>query len=241
MPPEALLSAGADSGPRLAALGALSDSLDFVADAIVRFGERRHQDNSQLQVRCPDCLPGARCAVRVMQDAEMLSLASCGLECSFTLVCACAQLPLSASRWSQAAGSMQYGRTLQNHGRALCLQDAYLGRGRGGGEGTGLTEGLAHLLDRFRASAGMAVRALRLELTLLLVFHIQVRPAVWQPASGPLGTVVVPALQPRECSQCVLCAMHKPPSGNPTNVAQCASHRAGLGEVVVCVRGGRGH
>jgi hypothetical protein len=52
-------------------------------------------------------------------------------------------------------------------------QGEYLGRGRGG-EGTGLTEGLAHLLDRFRAAAGTAVRALRLELTLLLVFYLQV-------------------------------------------------------------------
>jgi hypothetical protein len=49
--PEALLAVGPDSGARLAALGALADSLDFVADAIVRFGDRRHQDNSQqLQV-----------------------------------------------------------------------------------------------------------------------------------------------------------------------------------------------
>jgi hypothetical protein len=53
-------------------------------------------------------------------------------------------------------------------------QGEYLGHGRGGGEGTGLTEGLAHLLDRFRAAAGTAVRALRLELTLLLVFYLQV-------------------------------------------------------------------
>lgn len=55
----------------------------------------------------------------------------------------------------------------------VLLQAGYLGRGRGG-EGTGLTEGLAHLLDRFRAAAGTAVRALRLELTLLLVFYLQV-------------------------------------------------------------------
>ena len=49
--PGALLAVGPDSGARLAALGALADSLDFVADAVVRFGDRRHQDNSQqLQV-----------------------------------------------------------------------------------------------------------------------------------------------------------------------------------------------
>lgn len=48
--PEALLSVGGDGSSRLAALGALSDSLDFVADAIVRFGDRRHQDNSSMGV-----------------------------------------------------------------------------------------------------------------------------------------------------------------------------------------------
>jgi len=51
--PEALLSVGGDGCSRLAALGALSDSLDFVADAIVRFGDRRHQDNSSMGVCSP--------------------------------------------------------------------------------------------------------------------------------------------------------------------------------------------
>lgn len=60
VPPEALLAAGPDSGPRLAALGALADSLDFVADAIVRFGDRRHQDNSQIQVQFSS-VPGHDC------------------------------------------------------------------------------------------------------------------------------------------------------------------------------------
>lgn len=62
VPPEALLAAGPDSGPRLAALGALADSLDFVADAIVRFGDRRHQDNSQqleVTIKPPDCCASA--------------------------------------------------------------------------------------------------------------------------------------------------------------------------------------
>lgn len=63
------------------------------------------------------------------------------------------------------------------------------------GRGNGLTEGLAHLLDRFRAASGLAVRTLRLELMLLLVHHLQAHtlphPLLFSPRapSLPLGRI----------------------------------------------------
>lgn len=47
---------------------------------------------------------------------------------------------------------------------------------KAGGEAGGLTEGLAHLADRYRALAGLCVRALRLDLLLLTVHHMQQLP-----------------------------------------------------------------
>lgn len=52
---------------------------------------------------------------------------------------------------------------------------------------SGLTEGLAQLLDRFQAASGLAIRALRLEGMLLLVHHLQANPPpfhMYSPASG---------------------------------------------------------
>lgn len=57
---EALLSAPHHDG-RCAALAALSDSLDFVADSIVHFGERRHHD---LGLQVPPLPPLASVHVR---------------------------------------------------------------------------------------------------------------------------------------------------------------------------------
>eukprot|EP00887_Chlorella_sp_A99_P002121 scaffold21.g2121.t1 len=49
-------------------------------------------------------------------------------------------------------------------------------RQRGGRLEAGLTEGLAHLADRCRALAGHCVRALRIDLLLLMLFHLQELP-----------------------------------------------------------------
>lgn len=38
----------------------------------------------------------------------------------------------------------------------------------------GLTDGLAQMLDSFRIAAGVAVRTLRIEMTLLMIHHLQV-------------------------------------------------------------------
>ena len=50
--------------------------------------------------------------------------------------------------------------------------------GSHGHGGSRLTEGLAHMLDRARAQAGQCVRALRLEMLLLMIYHLQVRRPV---------------------------------------------------------------
>ena len=49
--------------------------------------------------------------------------------------------------------------------------------GSGSHTGGRLTEGLAHMLDWARAQAGQCVRALRLEMLLLMIYHLQVRLA----------------------------------------------------------------
>ena len=50
------------------------------------------------------------------------------------------------------------------------------------GRGSGLTEGLAHLLDRYRAAAGLALRVLRLEVMLVLVRDLQARLSAHPPS-----------------------------------------------------------
>lgn len=157
----ALLAEGGDVG-RLAALAALSDSLDYVADVIHRCtgsgggpsGGRGGGGGAPLPPRAERHSTdgsgsggGSGAATPLAGEASGAGVAGSGGSGS-------------GATWQQQLGSRF--RTW---------------RRTGGGEAGGLTEGLSHLADRHRALAGQCARALRLDLLLLVLHHLQQLPA----------------------------------------------------------------
>ncbi|KAK9815816.1 hypothetical protein WJX72_010122 [[Myrmecia] bisecta] len=112
---EQLLSISGGDSNRLTNLAALSDSLDYIADVIVRSGTPQQASPAK---------------------EGPSTLAEAG------------GLPRIKSKHMRRASS-----------GAVCL-----------------TEGLAHLMDRYRALAGHCLRALRLEMHLLLIHYLQELP-----------------------------------------------------------------
>lgn len=161
LPARALLAEGGDVG-RLAALAALSDSLDYVADVIHR------------------CTggggPGGAGAGRAGSGAQLLNRADRHSTDSSGGSGSGAATPLggeAAAAGVAGSGGSASGATWQQQ-----LGSRFrTWRRTGSGEAGGLTEGLSHLADRHRALAGQCARALRLDLLLLVLHHLQQLPA----------------------------------------------------------------
>lgn len=164
IPAHTLLSGTGDAA-RLVALAALSDSLDYVADVIHRCtaapGSRSGlEDGSGVGGGAAGGAPGAASGRRSEQ------LSSDGSGASTPLAAEASQQGPSLTATAAAPGTtwqQQLGSRLRSWRKA-------------GGEAGGLTEGLAHLADRYRALAGLCVRALRLDLLLLTLHHMQQLP-----------------------------------------------------------------
>lgn len=158
--PASLLAAGGDVG-RLASLAALSDSLDYVADVI-------HRCTGSGVGSQPAGSGGASPPGALGRRADRRSSESSGGGSG-------AATPLEGSQQQGAAvgpgGGSASGATWQQQ-----LGSRFKAwRRTAAGEG-GLSEGLAHLADRYRALAGQCARALRLDLLLLVLHHLQQLP-----------------------------------------------------------------
>ena len=162
MAPASLLAAGGDVG-RLASLAALSDSLDYVADVIHRCtGSGGGSQPAGSGGASPSGALGRRADRRSSEGSSGGSGAA---------------TPLAAE------GSQQQGAAVGTSGGSSsgATWQQQLGsrfkawRRSAAGEG-GLSEGLAHLADRYRALAGQCARALRLDLLLLVLHHLQQLP-----------------------------------------------------------------
>ncbi|GAB4819189.1 hypothetical protein N2152v2_006235 [Parachlorella kessleri] len=150
LPPSSLLSAGGDAA-RLLMLAALSDSLDYVADVI------------QL------CTHPSAAAAAAAASASAGPTSGPGGVSSLTAGGAGGGAGSSAGTAGTAAAAVQQQRADSWQARLMTW------RGRGGLE-KGLTEGLAHLADRYRAVAGACMRIIRLDLLLLVISHLAELP-----------------------------------------------------------------
>ena len=160
VPPTALLGGGGDVA-RLASLSALSDSLDFIAEVIHRCnapGGPEQGRQASAGGLGGNVLMGRR-------DERQSSDGSGGSGTATPLAEASQQLggggggaAAALPSWQQQLGSRF--RTWR----------------KAGNEPGGLTEGLAHLADRYRALAGQCARAMRLDLLLLVLHHLQQLP-----------------------------------------------------------------
>lgn len=161
----ALLGAGGDVA-RLASLAALSDSLDYVADVILRC------TGAGGGGQAAPASGGSSPAGVLGRRADRRSSESSGGGGSG------AATPLAAEASQQAAAAAAAGSGADAAGATWQQQ---LGsrfktwRRSAAGEGA-LSEGLAHLADRYRALAGQCARALRLDLLLLVLHHLQQLP-----------------------------------------------------------------
>ncbi|PRW57112.1 exocyst complex component SEC8 [Chlorella sorokiniana] len=160
--PASLLAAGGDVG-RLASLAALSDSLDYVADVIHRC---TGSGGSSQALGSGATSPAGALGRRTDRRSSESSGGGSG---------AATPLAAEASQQQGAAvgtsGGSATGATWQQQ-----LGSRFKAwRRSAAGEGA-LSEGLAHLADRYRALAGQCARALRLDLLLLVLHHLQQLP-----------------------------------------------------------------
>lgn len=162
LPAGALLASGSDVA-RLASLAALSDSLDYVADVIHRCTSGSTRNNSGAD--------GSGAVLPHRADRHSTDSSGGGDGSG-------SGTPLAGERSAQAlpavagSGGSGSGPTWQQQ-----LGSRFkTWRKSGAGEAGGLTEGLSHLADRHRALAGLCARALRLDLLLLVLYHLQYLP-----------------------------------------------------------------
>lgn len=164
IPAHTLLSGSGDA-TRLVTLAALSDSLDYVAEVIHRCtavpssrsgAEERSAGGGDGAGRATAGLPGRR--------SEQLSSDGSG-----------ASTPLAGEASRQGA-PFAGAATAQGPSWQQQLGSRLRAWRSGGGEAGALTEGLAHLADRYAALAGRCVRAMRLDLLLLTLHHMQQLP-----------------------------------------------------------------
>ncbi|KAL4452048.1 hypothetical protein ABPG75_007710 [Micractinium tetrahymenae] len=171
IPAHTLLSGTGDVG-RLVSLAALSDSLDYVAEVVHRCtagpgsssatgGRGGQQEGSGAGGGSAGGAPG----VALGRRSERLSSDGSG-----------ASTPLAAEASQQSAPAAAALAVAQGPTWQQQLGSRLRAWRKAGGEAGSLTEGLAHLADRYRALAGMCVRALRLDLLLLTLHHMQQLP-----------------------------------------------------------------
>ena len=160
--PAALLAAGGDVG-RLASLAALSDSLDYVADVILRCTGAG--GGSQAAPGSGGSSPAGVLGRRGERRSSESSGGGSGA--ATPLGAEASQAAAAAGGGGGSAAGATWQQQLGSRFKAW--------RRSGAGEGA-LSEGLAHLADRYRALAGQCARALRLDLLLLVLHHLQQLP-----------------------------------------------------------------
>ena len=148
--PSVLLSAGGDA-QRLVAVAALSDSLDYLADVIQA------------------CIAAG--AAGSGSGGPGGASSSAGAAAATGLV---PRVPMAGSGAAAAAAGVVHPRT-DSWGQSVGGRLRSWRQQRPGLD-QGLTEGLVHLADRCRALAGQCARVLRLDLLLLVLFHLQELP-----------------------------------------------------------------
>ena len=174
-----LLAAGGDV-QRLASLAALSDSLDYVADVIHRCTSPSSGGSGGASGGgVASAGSGALLPRRGERQSSEGSVGSEGSGATTPMASEPSQPQLGGGGGGGAAAAAAAAVAAAGSGTSWQQQ---LGsrfkawRRAGGGEAGGLTEGLSHLADRYRALAGQCVRAMRLDLLLLVLHHLQQLP-----------------------------------------------------------------
>ena len=172
-----LLAAGGDV-QRLASLAALSDSLDYVADVIHRCTSSSSAGGGVASGSgMASAGSGSLLTRRGDRQSSEGSVGSEGSGATTPMASEPSQQQLGGSGSGGAAAAAAVAAAGSGPSWQQQLGSRFKAwRRAGGGEAGGLTEGLSHLADRYRALAGQCVRAMRLDLLLLVLHHLQQLP-----------------------------------------------------------------
>ncbi|KAL4857163.1 Serine/threonine-protein kinase PRP4 [Chlorella vulgaris] len=172
----AALLSGTGDVSRLAALAALSDSLEYIADAIHRCTASGASSSSSRA----DGGGGGAAAGAGSTQLSARRLDRLSTDGGSSNGGSGAATPMGSEARQQQQPQPFGGSS--GGGSGPSWQQQLLGsrfkpwRKAGATEAGGLTEGLSHLADRYRAVAGRCVRALRLDMLLLVLLHLQQLP-----------------------------------------------------------------